>query len=100
MSRMNGKKTHTHTYIHTYIHKCLKKNLNASRPPSEHPPVSGENNKKFGWDHRLQRQQNLFIAFKRVPRCSSKPQRLSESPSSLDRVYDGDLQYGELFYVI
>ena len=32
---------------------CLKENLNASRP-SEHPPVRGENVKRFGWDHRLQ----------------------------------------------
>ena len=46
---------------------CLKKNLNASRP-SEHPPVRGKNVKTFRWDHiRLQRQ-NLFMAFKRVPR--------------------------------
>ena len=45
---------------------CLKKNLNASRP-SEHPQVRGENVKTFRWDHRLQ-IQNLFTAFKRVPR--------------------------------
>ena len=45
---------------------CLKKNLNASRP-SEHPSVGGESVKTFRWDHRLQRQ-NLFMAFKRVPR--------------------------------
>ena len=45
---------------------CLKKNLNASRS-SAHPPVRGENIHPFGWDHRLQ-IQNLFMAFKRVPR--------------------------------
>ena len=44
----------------------LKKNQNASRP-SGHPPVKGENVKTFRWDHRLQ-IQNLFMAFKRVPR--------------------------------
>ena len=44
----------------------LKKNLNTSKP-SEHPPVRGENVKTFRWDHRLQ-IQNLFMAFKRVPR--------------------------------
>ena len=33
---------------------CLKKNQNAPRP-SEHPPVRGENDKTFRWDHRLQR---------------------------------------------
>ena len=52
----------------TIIHAkyCLKKNQNAPRP-SEHPPVRGENVKTFRWDHRLQ-IQNLFMAFKRVPR--------------------------------
>ena len=45
----------------------LKKNQNAPRP-SEHPPVMGEKNvKTFRWDQRLQ-IQNLFVAFKRVPR--------------------------------
>ena len=44
----------------------LKKNLNASRP-SDHAPVRGGNIKTFRWDHGLQRQ-NLFMAFKRVPR--------------------------------
>ena len=39
------------------------KNLNASRP-SEHPPVRGKNVKTFSrWDHRLQIQKTLFIAF-------------------------------------
>ena len=42
-----------------------KKNLNASRP-SEHAPVRGGNVKTFRWNHRLQKRQNLFIAFKRV----------------------------------
>ena len=42
---------------HTYI--FLKK--------SEHPPVRGGNVKTFRWDHGLQ-IQNLFVAFKRVPR--------------------------------
>ena len=82
-----------HTYIHTYycIHSVrvfstyLKKKQNAPRP-SEHPPVRGEkkskclggillsipsqggkNVKTFRWDQRL-RIQNLFIAYKRVPR--------------------------------
>ena len=45
---------------------CLKKNQNAPRP-SEHPPVGGKNVKTFRWDQRLQ-IQNLFMAFKRVPR--------------------------------
>ena len=45
---------------------CLKKNLNTSRP-SEHPSIRGENVKMLRWDHRLQ-IQNLFVAFKRVPR--------------------------------
>ena len=44
----------------------LKKNQNASRP-SEHPPVRGGNVKTFRWDQSLQ-IQNLFMAFKRVPR--------------------------------
>ena len=43
-----------------------KKNMNASRP-CEHPQVRGENVKTFRWDHRLQ-IQNIFMAFKRVPR--------------------------------
>ena len=48
--------------------ECLKKNMNAPRP-SEHPPVRGENVKTFfRCDHRPQTIQNLFIAFKRVPR--------------------------------
>ena len=45
---------------------CLKKNLNASGP-TKHPSVRGENVKTFRWDHRLQKQ-NLFMAFKQVPR--------------------------------
>ena len=51
-----------------YLLVCcfLKKNLNASRP-FEHPPVGGENVKTFRSDHTLQ-IQNLFMAFKRVPR--------------------------------
>ena len=40
--------------------------LNTPRP-SEHPPVRGKDVKTFRWDHRLQ-IQNLFMAFKRVPR--------------------------------
>ena len=45
----------------------LKKNQNASRP-SEHPPVrGGQIVKTFRWGQRLQ-IQNLFMAFKRVPR--------------------------------
>ena len=45
----------------------LKKTLNVSRP-SEHPPVRGENVKTFRWGHRLQIIQDIFMAFKRVPR--------------------------------
>ena len=45
----------------------LKKNQNTPRP-SEHPPVREENVKTFRWDQRLQ-IQNLFMAFKQVPRC-------------------------------
>ena len=48
------------------LENLLKKNLNASRP-SEHLQVRGENVKTFRGGHRLQRQ-NLFMAFKRVPR--------------------------------
>ena len=44
----------------------LKKNLNASRP-SNHPSDKGRNVKTFRWDHRLQ-SQNLFMAFKLIPR--------------------------------
>ena len=55
---------------HTWFLHCnlifLKKILNASRS-SEHPPVRGKSVKTFRYDRRLQRQ-NLFMAFKRVPR--------------------------------
>ena len=52
---------------YTILFLFLKKNQNAPRP-SEHPPVRGEKNgKTFRWDQRLQ-IQNLFMAFKRVPR--------------------------------
>ena len=44
----------------------FKENQNAPRP-SEHPPSRRKNIKTFRWDHRLQ-IQNLFMAFKRVPR--------------------------------
>ena len=44
----------------------IKKNLNAPRP-FEHPPVREKNVETFRWDHRLQ-IQNLFMAYKRVPR--------------------------------
>ena len=48
--------------------KYLKKNQNTPRP-SEDPPAMGKNNvKTFRWDQRLQ-IQNLFMAFKQVPRC-------------------------------
>ena len=47
---------------------CLKKNQNTPRP-SEHPPVMGEKmSKRLGGIKRLQ-IQNLFMAFKPVPRC-------------------------------
>ena len=46
----------------------LKKNQNTPRP-SEHPPVIGEKmSKRLGGIKRLQ-IQNLFMAFKQVPRC-------------------------------
>ena len=46
----------------------LKKNQNTPGP-SEHPPVMGENmSKRLGGIKRLQ-IQNLFMAFKQVPRC-------------------------------
>ena len=49
-------------------HKCLKKNQNTPRP-SEYPPVMGEKmSKRLGGIKRLQ-IQNLFMAFKQVPRC-------------------------------
>ena len=54
------------TVFFSTIDALVKKNLNAPRP-SEHPPVRGENVKTFRWDHRPQ-IQNLFIAFKQVPR--------------------------------
>ena len=51
--------------LHKYT-TCLKKSQNA--PRTEHPPVRGGNVKTFiRWDHRLQ-IQNLFMAFKGVPR--------------------------------
>ena len=35
--------------LHTYINRhFFKKNMNASRPPSEHPPVRGEMSKRLG----------------------------------------------------
>ena len=46
----------------------LKKNQNTPRP-SEHPPVMGEKmSKRLGGIKRLQ-IQNIFMAFKQVPRC-------------------------------
>ena len=46
----------------------LKKNQTTPRP-SEHPPVMGEKmSKRLGGIKRLQ-IQNLFMAFKQVPRC-------------------------------
>ena len=46
----------------------LKKNQTTPRP-SEHPPVmGGKVSKRLGGIKRLQ-IQNLFIAFKQVPRC-------------------------------
>ena len=50
----------------TVVVAFFKENQNAPRP-SEHPPVREENVKTFRWDQRLQ-IQNLFMAFKRVPR--------------------------------
>ena len=47
---------------------CLKKNQTPPRP-SEHPPVmGGKMSKRLGGIKRLQ-IQNLFMAFKQVPRC-------------------------------
>ena len=46
----------------------LKKNQNTPKP-SEHPPVmGGKMSKRLGGIKRLQ-IQNLFMAFKQVPRC-------------------------------
>ena len=45
----------------------FQENQNAPRS-SEHPPLMGKNVKTFRWDQRLQ-IQNLFMAFKQVPRC-------------------------------
>ena len=46
----------------------VKKNQNTPRP-SEHPPVMGEKmSKHLGGIKRLQ-LQNVFMAFKQVPRC-------------------------------
>ena len=50
------------------MHCYLKKNQTTPRP-SEHPPVMGEKmSKRLGEIKRLQ-IQNLFMAFKQVPRC-------------------------------
>ena len=58
---------HTSTLETKQVGSTLfKENQNAPRP-SEHPPVRGGNVKTFRWDQRLQ-IQNLFMAFKRVPR--------------------------------
>ena len=51
-----------------YKTSCFKKNQTTPRP-SEHPPVMGEKmSKRLGGIKRLQ-IQNLFMAFKQVPRC-------------------------------
>ena len=53
---------------HARAYRCLKKNQTTPRP-SEHPPVmGGEMSKRLGGIKRLQ-IQNLFMAFKQVPRC-------------------------------
>ena len=50
-----------------YCALCLRKNQTTPRP-SEHPPVMGEKmSKRLGGIKRLQ-IQNLFMAFKQVPR--------------------------------
>ena len=60
-------KMYNNNYSSTVHTTCLKKNQNAPRP-SEHPPVRGGGDvKMFRWDQRLQ-IQNLFMAFKQVPR--------------------------------
>ena len=46
---------------------CVLNNYQNVPRPSEHPPVGGKYVKTFRWDQRLQ-IQNLFTAFKRVPR--------------------------------
>ena len=59
-----------HDFVIAIQIQYLKKNQNASRP-SEYPPVrGGQIVKTFRWDQRLQ-IQNLFMAFKRVPRLGS-----------------------------
>ena len=50
------------------MRRFLKKNQTTPRP-SEHPPVmGGKMSKRLGGIKRLQ-IQNLFMAFKQVPRC-------------------------------
>ena len=53
---------------HLLYNRVLLLNQNAPRP-SEHPPDRGKkiNVKTFRWDQRLH-IQNLFMAFKRIPR--------------------------------
>ena len=58
----------TTTQHHVCLQNILKKNQTTPRP-SEHPPVmGGEMSKCLGGIKRLQ-IQNLFMAFKQVPRC-------------------------------
>ena len=45
----------------------FKKNQNASIDLLSIPQSGGKMSKRFRWDHRLQ-IQNVFVAFKRVPR--------------------------------
>ena len=59
-------RTVSYLAVSVVFYSILKKNQNASRL-SEHPPVRGKNVKTFRWDHRVQ-IQDLFVAFKRVPR--------------------------------
>ena len=48
---------------------CLKKNQTTPRPSEPPPVMGGEMSKRLGGIKRLQIMQNLFMAFKQVPRC-------------------------------
>ena len=63
-----GNPSHVRILVFGLSRCALKKNQNTPRP-SEHSPVMGEKmSKRLGGIKRLQ-IQNLFMAFKQVPRC-------------------------------
>ena len=71
--------------------------MNPPRPSVQAPVRGGKNVKTFRWDHRLQ-IQNLFMAFKRVPRpIGSQPYPIIHVVASpvrglLDRISEEHLQ--------